>query len=122
MNIEALRQLRRVVSEAPEELFRMSAVTKETTCGTAHCAFGWASVDPWFLANTNIASLTIWLADEFLISFCGASELFGLNNRNTYNLLGAAAARSTDPHAVPRQSVIDNIDRLLSGEDAKPYR
>lgn len=52
LNIEALRQLRRVVENAAEEQLDMASYQSE--CGTTRCVAGHAAFDPWYRQNTNI--------------------------------------------------------------------
>ena len=50
MNIEAMRQLERVMTEVVEQKkpFDMGSFTGITSCDTSHCVAGWAMEDPWF--------------------------------------------------------------------------
>ena len=121
VNIEALTQLRRVVTEAPDHQFHMRSFReKSATCGTAYCAAGWATQDPWFIVHRFMDIETLMdsrkilgddrLADYFGITHYDAKDLFG------YNLCSFHG-----PHGVKKEEVIQNIDRLLSGRRAEPY-
>jgi hypothetical protein len=162
-NIERLTQLRRVVEAAPDNLIYTRSVVEEGD--TARCAFGWAlvepwfiantdkkgcfsfidistwctaarfdlceedannlfGVDPWFLTNTNISSLAgrrYGNIDEMYMDFAGVQKLFDLSEEDADNLFGADFLAMVGPHAVSRQEVLDNIDRLLAGEPAWQY-
>jgi hypothetical protein len=112
-DVERLEQLKRVVREAPDHLFDMHLVAMRKPCGTAHCAWGWAMVDPWFLLNTDIGEVMPWESDDRYL------ELFGID-REDFDATFGGNLYSCDP-AVSKEQVIDNIDRLIRGEPAIPY-
>jgi hypothetical protein len=115
-NEEALRQLHRVVEEAPDDRLHMRSFTETGPCGTAHCAADWAAIDPWFRANMPL--------DEIIRSsdpFARLAAAFGLSEKDAENLFGGDLAGYTDPHAVSKAEVFWNIDRLLAGQPALPY-
>ena len=125
-NTEALTQLRRVVEAAPEELFHMRAVVEHVDCGTARCALGWAIIDPWFQANTRINEALP--ADYDRQMYLGyrtervLCEIFDIDEKDTRYLFAAHLSVYVDPHAVPRRTVLANIDRLLAGKRAVKYK
>lgn len=109
---ERLRQLRRVVEAAPDnELFDMAWVAARKDCGTSHCAYGWARIDPWFIENTEIATTGFSAVRNgvFNLSVVDFDNLFQPGDDN--DLLGPEAKRL----------VIANIDRILAGYPAIPY-
>jgi hypothetical protein len=129
-NYEALHQLRRVVSAAPEELFHMRACVERAACGTARCAFGWCIVDPWFRENTEVGQIPIDFGVDkeqvgfrfpkgtkphsvFDLDITEASVLFACSNIFHINDIGE--------HEITRKEVLDNIDRLLRGEEPEEY-
>lgn len=121
-NIEALKQLRRVVSDAPDDLFHMRAVTEQSKCGTARCAAGWAIIDPWFQKNTRIneAMPADW-SNEGLSGANIIEQVFGLDEGNSERLFAMSAGCNLDAHDITKIEVIANIDRLIAGEDAEEY-
>jgi hypothetical protein len=121
-NYEALRQLRRVVANAPSDRFHMRAITEQASCGTAHCAIGWAIIDPWFQQNTKLNDLIP--ADHK--EQCSArldelADLFGISTQDNDNLFALEMSTTVSPHAVRKGTVIKNIDRLLADQPTKPY-
>ena len=126
-NTEALTQLRRVVEAAPEELFHMRAVVEHVDCGTARCALGWAIIDPWFQANTRInEALPADYDRQQYLTDDGTEgvlcEIFDIDEEDTSYLFAADLSVRVDPHAVPRRTVLANIDRLLAGKRAVKYK
>ena len=120
LNVEALTQLRRVVHDAPE--LDMSKVV----CDTARCAVGWAVIDPWFQKNTNLNAI---IAAEYRghtfpdldLTCLQLSRLFGIELFNADRLFGGGLSADSNPDCVSKQEFLDNIDRLLRGEDAQEY-
>jgi hypothetical protein len=126
-NLEALRQLRRVVEAAPDKLFRMRSVVEPTPCGTARCALGWCLVDPWFLANTPLGRFADWKS-RYMRDDEGRGgpadvlyETFGLDRGDAGVLFGVTLTASFSAGAVAKAEVLANIDRVLAGERAVPY-
>ncbi len=102
MNLDALAQLERVALEAPDDhRFAMA----EIHCGTAHCLYGWADIDPWFECQpgSDIAN-TLGIGRE------NFNLLFGLGEHWT-NASGPAI----------KAEVIANIRRLRDGEPLVSY-
>jgi hypothetical protein len=111
-NIEALKQLKRVVRNAPMERFNMVSqviVRRDEVheCGTAMCAAGWASVDPWF-------SQRGFRGDEMF-----KPNIFGLSAADSRALFGGGLYPGCP--RVSKRMVLANINRLINGEDALPY-
>jgi hypothetical protein len=131
-NIERLKQLRRVIEEAPEDRLHMRAYSEVAECGTAYCAAGWAAVDSWFQKNTEINE-TLEVTEEGRIivadivadgdrdEFENFADIFGIHPDDSEALFGADPARDIGPHAVSKAQVLDNIDRLLKGKPAEVY-
>jgi hypothetical protein len=110
-NIERLRQLRRVVAAAPDdERFDMRFIDKEKGCGTAHCAYGWARVDPWFLEKTEIRAM----------DYLASPGEFDLSPRNVEWLFDPPITGLTTGPTM-KALVLANIDRLIAGQPAIPY-
>ncbi len=125
-DIELLRQLRRVVDAAPDDLFHMRAFCETAGCGTARCAAGWAAIDPWFLANTWISQIIDVDNEGFVTSIDGfafskLAKLFDIPQHDTDNLVGGQLKPSHPPHAVTKRDVIANIDALIGGLETRPY-
>jgi hypothetical protein len=121
-NVECLRQLRRVVEEAPADRFDMRDFCLPTSCGTAYCAAGWAAIDPWFRANTRIGEWFRGDAGDLLYihpnARFGLQEIFGLEETATKRLF----ALGVDCWApAMKRAVLANIDRLLAGKRARSY-
>lgn len=132
-NFEALRQLRRVVEAAPDDLLHMRAIVELAKCGTARCALGWAIIDPWFQQNTAINELIPANFRGQAISdlpdhqgghntWKSLSGIFGIGLDNTDNLFAGDIFQDTNEHAVSKAEVLWNIDELLAERDALPYR
>jgi hypothetical protein len=126
-NVERLKQLRRVLIEVPEDRLHMTYWSHRAECGTAHCLGGWAAVDPWFQQNTPIHEVfavfpngTVAPASEYG-TFGQLAELFDLGEEQANKLFGSNLSIADDPHCVGKNEVLDNIDRLIAGEDAEPY-
>lgn len=120
MNREALLQLARVVQDAPNKGWNMSAIEMETSCGTQRCAFGWALIDPWFQANHPLA--------PFYERFKGNNgfakvlgEAFDISEEDANNLFGGDLACSTRKNPVSKLAVLANIKWLLEGRPTKEY-
>lgn len=123
---ERLRQLRRVIEAADPDRLHMRAWSEKAPCGTAYCAAGWAAIDPWFQANTSIGEIFVPKPSGHLgvradDPFRPLANLFDLTPNDSTNLFGGGVYYDCDPHAVTKDEVIANIDRLLAGEHAKTY-
>lgn len=115
---EPLIQLRRVVLAIPDAGFDMQWWSN--TCGTTHCAAGWAALDPWFLAHTAIGNYlapysasptgTTMVLSTSLDPLPGLARVFGLTEAEATRLL---VARAGQP--VSRRAVVAQIDALLAG-------
>lgn len=123
MNREAFENLKRVVQAAPENLWCMNYITKQTTCGSAHCAIGWAAIDPWFIKEAKLNSYPIgntgqWACDSDTL-WNERFDFWGVDDE-TLNTLFGGELQSSDP-PIDKQEVLDNIDRILNGDDPVPY-
>lgn len=127
MNLEALDNLERVVRAAPSDRrFAMEAYSldyedsdDEHDCGTAHCAAGWAAIDPWFVAKIGVVDLATSRLDVTL------TELIGLTPIQSDVLFGVSDFRgefftdATGPTV--KAEVLANIARLRRGEALVAY-
>ena len=122
---ESLQQLRRVVEAAPIPLFHMDALTQERPCGTAHCAAAWAAIDPWFKERGlrinqfgDICYLDFQPDHYFGNPFRALELFFTLSYVEAQILFGG----DLEPgHYVPKEDVLKNIDRTLSGGKMLKY-
>lgn len=128
MNRERLEQLRRVIESVPEDRLHMRSVVEIAECGMAYCAAGWAACDPWFQAEGFVPAVVIVYKRgserEILdasMDFFEAARFFGLSQEDTINLFGGELSPSTPKHAVGKEEILENIDRLLRGEPTRPY-
>lgn len=125
MHKKRLKQLRRVVEDAPDDRLHMRDWCDPVApCGTAYCAAGWAAIDPWFRANTEIEE--IFEVDDAghvhrraPVSACDRlAALFDINVDAAWKLFLSIPYGDADPHRVTKAMVLENIDRVLAG--AKP--
>lgn len=126
MNIEALKQLRRVVEAAPDDRFHMRRWSEKAPCGTAYCAAGWAAIDPWFRENTGIGDIFKLRRYGYLelitcSPFFSLARLFDISIYEAATLFGIGIDPRSNPHAVSRAEVIANIDRILAGQKPERY-
>lgn len=124
MDVQALTELRRVVKAAPKHLFHMRSITEEAPCGTAHCAIGWAAVDPWFQANKpGMCDDILGKSDkeEFVPFTTPATKAFGLTLDQATKLFGGDLMFGGDRHPVSKAEVLWNIDQLLAGKEPRSY-
>ncbi len=123
LNREAMIELRRVVEAAPPELFHMRAWKEKAGCGTAYCAAGWAAIDPWFtergLTHEAMQAASMDFRDS---TFDAVRRFFGLTEAEGERLFGTSGTDYYDPHAITREMVIENIDRMLAGKRPRFYR
>lgn len=126
-NIEALRQLRRVIEAAPEDRLHMRAWSENAECGTAYCAAGWAAIDPWFQQHTSILETfrvsphSIVYTDYAVTAFSRLDEIFRIGIWNSEALFGKGINSSLGPHSVTKAEVLQRIDALIAGGDIEPY-
>jgi len=124
---ERLRELRRVVEQAPEERFRMANFKKRVSCGTARCAAGWAALDPFFISQGLHWGFAIKGRRDHTIKFGDHYDLpaleafFDLDEDDNENLFTEGDYDEDINGPVPKEMVIANIDRLLKGEITNPY-
>jgi hypothetical protein len=126
MNTQALTELRRVIAAVPDQLLIMDAIRTDVPCGTAYCALGWAAADAWFRTHTRIAAHLRYSEIQQSVVIETQAALQELAT-TTFNLSITDAIRMFDLTATAsqnttKQEVLDNIDRLLQGKHAKPYR
>jgi hypothetical protein len=97
-------------------------VTEKAKCGTAHCAFGWAMVDPWFIANTSILdAVHITKENSTIVEFDETAKIFNLSEFDIVNLFGTDLYVDCPPHAVSKEEVLENIAAILAGNPSHPY-
>ena len=109
-NKAALRQLRRVVKAVPDDLLHMHSITSAALCGTAHCAIGWAAIDPWFIKKFETSIHYEWAAP------------FNLSEKQADILFAGDACSGLPDHAITKAEVLANIDRILAGKRALVYK
>ena len=124
MNIEAMRQLQRVMREVPEGHFDITGVTcgapnipesKDDvrlllhTCGTTACAMGWAAADGWFRERGMI------LRNHFEFDQERAQEIFDLDWSQFHEIfLWDHASFSDIPdHDITPQHVIEAVEQMI---------
>jgi hypothetical protein len=126
-NVEALKQLKRVVEAAPDKLFDMGefSVVKHN-CQTAHCAAGWAAYDSWFRENTQIAEVfspdgqpVPWTSRGGVIECL--KNVFGLETGDVMALFAYKTDGSGERSDIDKLDVLDSIDSLIAGDTIYPY-
>ena len=115
-NIQALRELHRVVLDAPDYLFHMRSFIEETHCGTARCAIGWACMDPWFAPRFYPLVTVDYVSRTFLARF------FGISMKELSHLIADDQTHSLNAHAISKAEVLWNICQLIRGKPSRPYR
>lgn len=122
---DRLSRLQQLVSEIPAQLLKMDQLRQETCCGIAHCAAGWAGLDPefnreglsWHRAE-GLHCLVFDSPDGPLYDFVACEAFFGLTQTQSSNLFGYKLLKGD---IVRKAEVVANIDRLLSGMATQPY-
>ncbi len=118
-----LSELRRVVENAPDELLSMSHFSKKVSCGTAHCAAGWAALDPYFtergLSLTAHGGLRYYYYMSF-DAFHDLAYLFKISVKASRKLFGCEPPQGDNWKNVKKEHVLANIDRMLAGK--QPFR
>jgi len=117
---DRMLQLRRIAVSIPDGLLNMAVVEQAAECGTARCLAGWATVDPWFVAQGITRVLRVGRQGRY-IDWYELSAFFALAEYDTKTLFGAYLPRYMDPHAVSKAEVIANVDRAISGVVTVPY-
>lgn len=117
MDREAILNLRRVVETAPEELLHMRKMTEQASCGTAHCALGWARIDPWFKVNKS--SMVAFTSQGY--NSASAAHAFGITEATADLLFAGDASSGIEAHAISKAEVLWNIDHLLDKGFALAY-
>lgn len=122
-NITALKQLKRVIENTPDDLLHMAAWGGDAACGTVRCAAGWAAVDPWFVKRglhlrhgSNAPVFEDNWPDESLKTF------FKLTYAQTEHLFAIHHPRGLPGHSVSARQVLNQIDRILDGKPTRHYR
>jgi hypothetical protein len=125
-NITALKQLRRVVENAPDDLLHMRKFRESSSCGTARCAAAWATIDPWFIERgltSGTAGFPSYKGSSASEATSALMKFFRLTREQAQDLFALTiSCYSVDPHAISKRQVLTQIDRLLRGEPTKPYR
>jgi hypothetical protein len=119
MNTQALQRLRGVAENAPDDLLHMRLYREKAACGTAYCLLGWASLDPWFNERGLVSADRddrFWLALECI------RPILDISPDDCDNLFATEILDDTGPHAISKQEVLDNIDRVIAGGRALRYR
>ncbi len=93
MNIQALKELRRVLAARSDEEVHMKSF--EHGDGR-RCALGWCSVDPWFREHTNISQLFgySWF------DFADIGAIFGFSHSQVDQVFFSLSASRTEILAV----------------------
>jgi hypothetical protein len=124
---EALRQLRRVVLNAPPKELDMMSWGERTACNTACCALGHAYFDPWFREHTSITDFFTQMRDPLSPRRWrlrdtspgdidgDAADLFGIDYSDASRLFMHMTSYAR------KSRVIRNIDLLLEGKEARSY-
>jgi hypothetical protein len=130
-NKEALRELRRVIEAAPDELLQMRALHEKCECGTAYCALGWAVQDPYFVEKFGRElqrkhGWTNGTAPGLLnLGFTRLMEVtpavFGIVQENANRLFASDINYYKGPYSVSKAEVLWNIDQLLAGKPPRYY-
>jgi hypothetical protein len=142
-NVERLKQLRRVVEQAPEHRFHMNHwCDTNAGCGTAYCAAGWAALDPWFRENTEIEQIfklehlgpdpEIKGLELFDVrsrdwpyigrTFGRLADMFDIEDEESERLFGQGLeADDSHNHVVTKAEVLERIDGLIEGQEIEPY-
>lgn len=135
MNQQRLAELRRVIAEAPRDRFDMRDFTRVRADGvTTHCAAGWAALDDWFQRNTYISRVfrVERLSDDqsivmpaartmgVALPFGSLATIFQISLADSRAIFGEVAINFRRP--IGKEEAMVNVDRLLSGRPAEPYR
>jgi hypothetical protein len=145
--IEKLEQLRRVVLSAADEAFFMPTLCGELddsyperpqpACGTTLCAIGHAACDLWFQEHTKILDVfevkkatgpngKTWLNVDrrypYTDMFESIANVFGISHNDSACLFGALPHDDNEAALASKHDVTANIDRIIQGVPAIPYR
>jgi hypothetical protein len=122
----------------PDKL-HMRKVVDHADCGTAYCFAGWMVVNPWFRKHTTLGRyLAVQTDGEICLTNAGMGvnaisdhnepalvaviRVLGIEERDGENLTGCGLSSRGNPHSVSREEVLWNVDELLAGRAALPYR
>lgn len=126
MNVEALKELRRVIQAVPVGQLDMNVW--RSRCGTFACAAGWMAQDAWFVnmgwGVHSWGGLTFDGEDmTYHESFETLKRFFGINLSDAAHLFDPNHYEDdvcnmhdgTDDYLVPNAVVVARIDALLEG-------
>lgn len=121
MNRQHLLELLRVAEAIPEDHIHMGAFRTKLDCGTVYCLAGYAALDPYFQRHGLKIKFRQRIGDTYTgpENFDRLIEFFGLERDDAYNLFAGYMNKNDNP--IRKETVIENIDRLLRGEHALPY-
>ena len=110
MNVEALRQLVRVLKKVPKQRFDLKTWTEQSPrngkveCGTTACACGWAGADSWFnkqgFSLSKIGTPQLKIDDYTYGSWDAVKLLFGLTYTQSEWLFSSLCYPVTDRRSV----------------------
>jgi hypothetical protein len=145
MRVDRLRQLIRVIREAKDEEWSMSAWSttmsdaEGRSCGTAFCAAGNCAMDPWFQKHTEIMRIlepdfvrNVWVDGQKVAIFRirqipegievdrALGRLFEISEEDAGAIFGCDVA-ADDLADVTRVQAIENVQRVIDGLPAIPY-
>lgn len=122
-NIEALKELHRVITDAPEHRLHMNAFAEKAHCGTAYCAAGWARVDKQYFRPLILKAINgIYDIDNFSVVESALADILGISMQNADTLFAANICHTIDKHTVKKEEVLENIERLMANKDAVAYK
>ncbi len=102
------------------------------SCGTAYCFAGWLAVDPWFQKNTSILDIfdvhrpkdqKDWIVERISTcnTFTDLALLLDIGKKYADFLFGGNLDVEGDPHAVTKDMIIENLDRILNDDHPLSY-
>lgn len=127
-----LTHLRRVVEAAPDDRFHMTSfMDAQASCGTAYCAYGWATQDTWF-KKRGCKLLQIGPSGKIYwphIDGIGASNseillstFFNISREEADHIFHLDADSRDKPHSISKAMVLRNIDLALANQPTINYR
>ena len=121
-HITALRQLKRVIKNTPDDLLHMDKWAGTARCGTVRCAAGWAAVDPWFNEHGFTAHPGGSPTYAGKWPFDSLRAFFRLTGAATDHLFAIDHPGLPGGHAVSKRQILNQIDRIIAGEPTHHYR
>lgn len=118
LRVRRLTLLREIIVTVEEDKLHMKTFVHHAQCGTAYCAAGWAAQHPYFKRIHMTLSNLCRSPNPFGI----LERTFCLSREDTVALFAGNLEINDPDHCASKQEVIDNIDRLLRGEPAVPYK